>query len=148
MAQLNSNYSLFWTDFHAFVGERSLLLKPPRPSSRSFVHIKLDNIRQVDFKLCAATHTIQRWLKSELDVGEEFADAIDELWREHSDEWKAAIGTGLYWHTVGIKGGKLAIRKFGVAPLDPDMRSDNFRWFVETLETFHRTLMPFIRDLV
>ena len=148
MTQLESDYLRFWTEFQAFVGEMSTVLNPPRSAPRNHVHLKIDNVRMGDFKLCAATHLEQRWLKSELVVGAEVAAEIDEAWHERCQEWRSAIGTGLYWHAESIQGGKLAIKKHGVDPLDPDMRSDNFRWFVETLETFHRTLMPVIREIV
>ena len=148
MTQLESDYLRFWTGFQSFVEETSTVLNQPKSAPRNHVHLRLNNVRMRDFKLCAATNLKQRWLKSELVVGDEVAEAIDELWQERRDQWQAAIGDGLYWHTVGIKGGKLAVMKHDVDPLDLATRSEHFRWFVETLETFDRTLTPVIRELV
>lgn len=148
MAADNPSYRQYWTEFQRHVQQTSRLLNAPRPSGRNHVHIKIDSVRMDDFKLCAALHLNERWLKSELVVGEDFAADIDQLWRGGRADWQAAIGDGLYWHTVGIKGGKLAVLKHDVDPLDLATRSEHFRWFVETLEAFYRTLTPVVREVV
>ena len=148
MTSENPAYRQFWTEFHEYVRQSSTLLNAPRPTGRNHVHIKIDNVLMGDFKLCAALHLNERWLKSELVVGEDFADNIARIWRGGRTDWRAAVGDGLYWHTDGIKGGKLAVRKHGVDPLDPVTRSDHFRWYVHTLEVFHRLLAPIIREIV
>lgn len=148
MTSENPAYRQFWTEFQGYVRQSSTLLNAPRPTGKNHVHIKIDNVLMGDFKLCAALHLNGRWLKSELVVGKDYADAITGVWHERQSEWQDTIGAGLYWQTEGIQGGKLAIRKHGVDPLDRAMRPDHFRWFVETLEAFHRMLMPVVREVV
>jgi hypothetical protein len=139
------NFIEYWGALSNYIREHSNILRPQKPSH---YHWTSFSIGRSGFWIHAVGATKDEWLAVDLTIPGNDSKAFFHLLEQERTEIEEELGFAVEWLELPErKNSKLRIYRNGLNPMDKDKWLDHFKWFHETLESFHRVFKDRIKNL-
>lgn len=132
----------YWTAFRETIEADPGPLKPPAPSTGSWVSFA---VGKSNVMIAAAGHQSAKWIRVELYLGGQAAKSRLAELRCHKAEVERELGE-LEWQEMK-QDCRIAVRRNDCDPTEEAAWPDQHRWIIEKAKAFHTVFAPLVKDL-
>lgn len=135
----------YWAAVGDVLRERKSVARPQKGLPQNWMNV---SVGRSGFNLAASMNTRDRWIAVMLVMNGADAKAHFHELRQQAEQLESSIGDSLMWEEVPHrKESRVTIRLDGCDPMDRVDWPRQHAWLAETLERYHRTFHPIIKQL-